>query len=202
MEQVNMIGMDLAKNSFQLHSARVDGPLAFRKKLSRGKLLDFIGCATTLHGDDGGVRRRVALGPGDRQSRPCGAPGSADLRQSVGQAGKERRVGRGGDLRGVVEADHALCGCSGRAIFWCASALKPSMRCAAIWRSSVSLFRKCRLMSAGWTRRMRIRLWGCRKRSASWAGFCLSGSPASMRRLRAWRGRSRREHGRMRRRGG
>ena len=28
MEQVNMIGIDLAKNSFQLHSARVDGLVA------------------------------------------------------------------------------------------------------------------------------------------------------------------------------
>ena len=51
------------------------------------------------------------LGPGDRQSRPCGATGPTDLRQSVRQAAKERRVGCGGDLRGVVAADHALCGC-------------------------------------------------------------------------------------------
>ena len=42
MEQVNMIGIDLAKNSFQLHGARADGSIAFRKKLSRAKLLDFV----------------------------------------------------------------------------------------------------------------------------------------------------------------
>ena len=42
MEQVNMIGIDLAKNSFQLHGARADGSVAFRKKLSRAKLLDFV----------------------------------------------------------------------------------------------------------------------------------------------------------------
>ena len=42
MEQVNMIGIDLAKNSFQLHGARADGSVAFRKKLSRTKLLDFV----------------------------------------------------------------------------------------------------------------------------------------------------------------
>ena len=41
MEQVNMIRIDLAKNSFQLHGAREDGSVTFRKKLSRGKLLDF-----------------------------------------------------------------------------------------------------------------------------------------------------------------
>ena len=32
MEQVNMIGIDLAKNSFQPHGARADGSVAFRKK--------------------------------------------------------------------------------------------------------------------------------------------------------------------------
>ena len=36
------IGIDLAKNSFQLHGARADGSVAFRKKLSRSKLLDFV----------------------------------------------------------------------------------------------------------------------------------------------------------------
>ena len=42
MEQVSIIGIDLAKRSFQLHGARVDGSVAFRKKLSRGKLLAFL----------------------------------------------------------------------------------------------------------------------------------------------------------------
>ena len=31
MEQVIIIGIDLAKNSFQLHGARADGSVAFRK---------------------------------------------------------------------------------------------------------------------------------------------------------------------------
>ncbi len=42
MEQVSMIGIDLAKNSFQLHGARPDGSVAFRKKLSRAKVLGFL----------------------------------------------------------------------------------------------------------------------------------------------------------------
>ena len=42
MEQVNIIGIDLAKNSFQLHGAREDGSVVFRKKLSREKLLAFL----------------------------------------------------------------------------------------------------------------------------------------------------------------
>ena len=76
-----------------------------------GEAVGLCGCAATLHGGDGGVRRRAPLGPGDRQSRPCGATGPTDLRQSVRQAAEERCVGRGGDLRGVVAPDHALCGC-------------------------------------------------------------------------------------------
>ena len=39
MDKVSMIGIDLAKNSFQLHGAWADGSVAFRKKLSRGKVL-------------------------------------------------------------------------------------------------------------------------------------------------------------------
>ena len=43
MEQVTIVGIDLAKRSFQLHGAQADGSVAFRGKLSREKLLDFLG---------------------------------------------------------------------------------------------------------------------------------------------------------------
>ena len=60
MEQATIIGIDLAKRSFQVHGARADGSVAFRKKLSRAKVLDFIAsqprcvvameaCASSLH---------------------------------------------------------------------------------------------------------------------------------------------------------
>ena len=42
MDQASIIGIDLAKHSFQVHGARADGSVAFRKKLSRGKVLDFL----------------------------------------------------------------------------------------------------------------------------------------------------------------
>ena len=42
MEQVNIIGIDLAKRSFQLHGARADGSIAFRRKVSREKFLYFL----------------------------------------------------------------------------------------------------------------------------------------------------------------
>ena len=42
VEQVIIVGIDLAKRSFQLHGAGADGSVAFRRKLSRERLLDFL----------------------------------------------------------------------------------------------------------------------------------------------------------------
>ena len=52
MEQVGIIGIDLAKRSFQVHGARADGSVACRRKLGRGKLLSFLasqpGCTVVM----------------------------------------------------------------------------------------------------------------------------------------------------------
>ena len=42
MEEVAIIGVDLAKNVFQLHGAAADGSAVFRKKLSRVQLRKFM----------------------------------------------------------------------------------------------------------------------------------------------------------------
>jgi transposase len=42
MSEVTIIGIDLAKRVFQLHGARQDGSVVFRRKLSRGQLLAFV----------------------------------------------------------------------------------------------------------------------------------------------------------------
>ena len=42
MDEVSIIGIDLAKRSFQLHGARADGSVVFRKTLRRGKVLAFL----------------------------------------------------------------------------------------------------------------------------------------------------------------
>ena len=55
MGDVSIIGLDLATSVFQLHGARADGSVAFRRKLSRGKLLEFF--ATSA-----GIRSRPAAG--------------------------------------------------------------------------------------------------------------------------------------------
>jgi transposase len=42
MEEVTIVGVDLAKRVFQLHGAAADGSVVFRKKLSRNQLLPFL----------------------------------------------------------------------------------------------------------------------------------------------------------------
>ena len=41
MDNVSIIGIDISKSSFQVHGATVSGKPALRKKLSRGKMLEF-----------------------------------------------------------------------------------------------------------------------------------------------------------------
>jgi len=43
MNEVSIIGLDLAKNVFQAHGAEADGSVVFRRKLSRAQLLKFLG---------------------------------------------------------------------------------------------------------------------------------------------------------------
>lgn len=42
MDQATIIGIDLAKQSFQLHGAAANGAVVFRRKLSRGRVLAFL----------------------------------------------------------------------------------------------------------------------------------------------------------------
>jgi transposase len=42
MSKATIIGIDLAKSTFQLHGAAGNGAVVFRRKLARGKLLSFL----------------------------------------------------------------------------------------------------------------------------------------------------------------
>ena len=42
MEEVGMLGLDIAKTTFQAHGATADGGVVFRKKRARGKGLEFL----------------------------------------------------------------------------------------------------------------------------------------------------------------
>jgi transposase len=55
MEKVSIIGLDLAKRSFQAHGARADGGVGFRKKLSREKVLAFLAERSSLGATGGAI---------------------------------------------------------------------------------------------------------------------------------------------------
>ena len=42
MLEVSTMGLDLAKNVFQVHGANASGAVVFRKKLRRDRVLDFL----------------------------------------------------------------------------------------------------------------------------------------------------------------
>ncbi len=62
MNQVTIVGIDLAKRVFQLHGAAADGSVVFRKKVSRAQFLAFLTTIPGLHCSDGGLRNIALLG--------------------------------------------------------------------------------------------------------------------------------------------
>lgn len=62
MGEISIIGLDLAKQVFQVHGARVDGSVVLRKKITRGQLLAFFFKAATLHRRHGSLCNGPLLG--------------------------------------------------------------------------------------------------------------------------------------------
>ncbi len=69
MGEVTIIGVDLAKNVFQVHGAAADGSVVFRKKLSRPQFARFMAEQPPCLGGDGGLRQRASLGTGNGAAR-------------------------------------------------------------------------------------------------------------------------------------
>lgn len=69
MEDLSIIGLDLAKNVFQAHGARADGSVAFRTKLTRAKLLPFLASAPRY------IVAMEACASAHHWAREIGAPG-------------------------------------------------------------------------------------------------------------------------------
>ena len=109
MEQVTTIGLDLAKNVFQVHGVDAAGKVQVRRQLRRGDVLRFFGglspclvgmeaCATAHHWA--------------RETDSAGAHGAADaagLRQALCEARQDRCRRCRGDRGGGNAADDALC---------------------------------------------------------------------------------------------
>lgn len=59
---VSMMGLDLAKNVFQVHGSDTAGAVVFRKQLRRDKVLAFFCRTLGLHRRDGSLLQRALLG--------------------------------------------------------------------------------------------------------------------------------------------
>src|SRR5277367_3796637 len=108
MKEASIIGLDLAKRSFQAHGALADGSVAFRKKLTREKVLGFLAeqprCVVAMEACGSAHHWGRAI-------RDAGHEVSLDparVRQAVGQTPEERRGGRGSDCGSGEPTDHAL----------------------------------------------------------------------------------------------
>lgn len=64
MREVTIIGVDLAKNVFQVHGAATDGSVLFRKAVTAA-VRAVHGRAAAVPGGDGGVPQRAPLSTGD-----------------------------------------------------------------------------------------------------------------------------------------
>ncbi len=98
MNEVITIGVDLAKNVFQVHGVDAEGSVIVRRQLRRGQMLPFFkkqspclvgmeACATSHHW----AREIEALG------HQCTFDAAA-LREALCEAEQERHGGCGGDL--------------------------------------------------------------------------------------------------------
>jgi transposase len=77
------IGLDIAKNSFQIHGVAASGRAVLRKQLRRGKVLEFFAnlpaCLIGMECE----QRRASLGTRADQTRPRGAAHATAVREAL-----------------------------------------------------------------------------------------------------------------------
>lgn len=66
MDNIAVIGLDLAKNLFQVHGIDIAGQIVLRRKLRRGEIARLLCDFTPLSDRHGGVQQFAFLGAGAR----------------------------------------------------------------------------------------------------------------------------------------
>jgi len=90
MMKLTTIGLDLAKNIFQVHGTDERGKAILRKTLKRGaEVLCQFACVPDR---DGGVRERASLGAQTDRTRSYGEADGAAVREAVREDEQERRT--------------------------------------------------------------------------------------------------------------
>lgn len=77
------VGLDLAKNVFQVHGVDADGRVCVRRKLRRSEVAAFFFRVVALPDRDGGVRVVALLGPRDWPAGSRGQAHAAGLRKAL-----------------------------------------------------------------------------------------------------------------------
>ena len=70
MSEIATIGLDIAKNVFQLHGVDRSGKIVLRKALRRSQVQGFFSTLSALPDRVGGLRDRSSLGPHAHGLRP------------------------------------------------------------------------------------------------------------------------------------
>ena len=73
MGEITTVGLDLAKNVFQVHGVDAAGATVLRKQLRRAQVHGVLRQAAALSGWAGGVRPGALLGAQVARARPRGA---------------------------------------------------------------------------------------------------------------------------------
>ena len=108
MAQVSTIGLDLAKNVFQVHGIDAQGKVLVRRPLRRAEVLPFFAKLSPCLGRHGSLRHRASLGARADEARPYRQADAAGLREALRQARQDRCGRRRGDRGSRPTADHAL----------------------------------------------------------------------------------------------
>ena len=88
--QISTIGIDLAKNVFQVHGVDATGKVSITKQLRRGQVLAFFAQIAAVPHRHGSVCDGPPLGTRAQEARPRCAADAGELREGVRQARQER----------------------------------------------------------------------------------------------------------------
>src|ERR1700693_4821355 len=99
LSTVTRVGLDLAKNAFQVHAVDATGAIVVARKLTRGRLVPFFAelapCVVAIE-----ACSSASLGTGADRTRARGSIAAARACEALCPAQQERRDRCGGDLRG------------------------------------------------------------------------------------------------------
>jgi transposase len=109
MQAISTIGLDIAKSVFQVHGVDAAGQVVIRRQLRRRHVLTFFQKLPPCLVGSRRARHRT-IGPASCRRWAYGAIDAAGLCEALRQAAEERHHGRGSDLRGGHETQHAVRG--------------------------------------------------------------------------------------------